>query len=766
MKKIKNILIHVALSLCFFSLAGMVIGQQKGVECGLQGMYNILKATRDPNFECRYNIKVKAKYLNWTNSPGNNLPHGIYINVTGGSIGGIGPLVSTPNQWLFSPLVQQVPSTISSNLHDIFWIRQVNCGGLNNIDPATRINAIPDGETLVIPVDIIPDPGSPDIKFHLAYILGKAWPYCKPIPLSDPVDCGACTTPLIIPPCPTIASDLDCEYYYTFPHDTCNYQIICNEGDSWPPNFIPFDCILCLPQNKDAILTLSPVPTPSPWTTITWYKCTTCPLPCTTVTYNDLTSTGSPWTQLFPEQIYSGGQQPFYATGQMTETTCYAAVIKTGCDICITDPITLWVCNPLPGINISANPALTVINNELHACEQWSGTLSIPYSGITCETHVTWERGDYQQNQWIFSPIQSLNYYPPNSNPAPNPFEVSVTNLVCNISPTDCDSLYRFRVVLEDICDNSTESIIEIHIDKRTEDCSYTFTAVPPVPPTNWIGNVPGTTILNPIFCESGATVLEFTSECLKIKQWEFTELSDPCGSATWSTWHVLSEAGTSPIYWTNVRHNTRRYRVWIYNGSCNLNNPLYSSELEVTIIPEQTLTLTSDHYYICPGCPLPTLTATISCSAQYPVTSYQWELNGTIVATTTGNTFQVNVPGAWTVTAIGGICGPVQSNRVIICGPPTLSVEGPWCCIPPVMFTGGPWCFCDGETIPLHAVVSGCNVQNITYEWKDSNGQVISTNASVNITSPGTYTVTAICDNCCVITATATTYLCPSTSP
>jgi len=779
MKKIKNTLINIALTICFFLLAGMAIGQQKGtkgIDCLLYSHWSI---TRDLNFECRYNVRFHTNYLpgNEQISNGTALPHGIYIRITGGYIAGIGTLQSTSGWFNNAPQPSQVPNIITPGLQEIFWIKQMHCGGNALNAPDTKLNMIENNELLFIPIDIAPDPGFPDIKIHAELIYGSAWPPCSPIASSPgiPVACGACNPPNYInPPLPVLPlplASLDCPYDSIFPHDTCNYQIICNAGNSWPPNLIPLSngCMLCLPDNRDANLSLSPTPTPSPWTKIFWYKyvgCNPpppapCPCPSTPVTITDL-SNPSIW-ELVLTQI--NPTTPFYATGQLEATTCYVATIQTGCDLCITDPVTLWVCQPLPSVNISAVPALTWINNSgWHACEQWSGNLNIlPYvPRITCESHITWERWDFLLNQWLYPPLQSLNYYPPYNNPMPDPFVTPLLNLVCNTSPTDCDSIYKFRVVLEDICGNSTESPIDIHVDKRTEDCPYTFAADPA-----WIGTITGTSITNPIFCDSGATVLKFDSHCLKIKQWEISELIDPCGSATWSPWTVLSQAGTSNIYWTNILHNTTKYRAWIYNGSClDLANPVYTSELEVTIIPEANVILTTHYNYMCTGCPLPTLTATNNCPTYYSITSYEWAVNGTIVATTTGNTFQVNSPGSWTVNAIGGVCGPLHSNRIIICDSPSLSVEGPLCCIPPGISIGGPWCFCDGESITLTAVVGGCNVQTITYEWRDPNGQPISTNASVNVTLPGTYTVTAICDNCCVISTTATTIQCPSTSP
>lgn len=750
MKKIKNSLINIALIICFFSFAGRTTGQTKGVECNYQNIYNKFTVQKDPNYECRYIVKVRVKYLDWNNSPGNNLPHGIYINVTGGSIAGTGTLSSTPNLWLFSSLVQQVPGAIPSNLHDIFWIKQVHCGGIDNIAADTRINAIPDGESLKIPVDITPEPGAPNITFHLAYILGKAWPYCSPIPLSPPVACGACTTPSFIPPCPAIASDLDCEFYYSFPHDSTIYRIECNHAENYPPLSAPFNCILCLPQYQCANLTLSPQPLPysPPFSTkIVWFQRTTGPFPCTSVTLNDLpqpygSSTASLWHKVLEQTYTPGGLEPFYPTGQRDTTSCYIAIMTSGCDSWITDPITLWVCKPLPGINITATPALTWIDQGWHACEHWSGTLSIPPTWITCETNILWEKKDYLTNLW--TQVQNLSYDP--YNPVQGPLEIQVSNLICNsLSSLACDSLYSFRVTLSNACSPPVSSnSIDIHIDKRTQDCPYTFAADPV-----WIGNMPGTSILNPIFCDSGATVIKFSGKCLKIYRWEISELTDPCGT-TWTPWATLGQAGTSPTWWTNTLNKSTKYRVWMYNASCfDINNPVYSSELLVTIIPKPKLTLTTDRYYLCPPCSSPTLTAAICCAGTNPV-NYQWAVDGTIVAMTSGNTFQPGNAGAWSVIVVG-VCGQVQSNNITICGPPVLAISGP--------------CgFCNGESFTLQAVVQGCNIQSITYEWKDGSGNTISTNSSVTLSTAGTYSLTAIIDNCCVLTATKTVDLCPST--
>jgi hypothetical protein len=755
MKKIKNSLINIALIICFFSFAGRATGQTKGVDCD-----NVhWKIVRDLNFECRYNVHVNVTYGSITNSTGLQLPHGIYINVIGGSIAGIGTLQSYPAGWFNDPTQPiPVPQTIFPNPHEIFWIKQMNCGGSNWADAVTKKNMIKDNETLIIPLDITPDAGPPAIEIIGWLIEGQAWPYCLPI-TNIPVACNLCTTPNSPPPVPTVSSiipDLDCIVDTIFPHDTTQYQIICNHAENYLPLSAPFDCILCLPQFQCANLTLSPQPLPysPPFPTkIVWFQRTTGPFPCTSVTLNDLpqpygSSTVSLWHKVLEQTYTPGGQEPFYPTGQRDTTSCYVAIMTSGCDSWITDPITLWVCKPLPGINITATPALTWIDQGWHACEHWSGTLSIPPTWITCETNIVWERFDFLTTTWIVK--QNLNY--PSTNPSqdpsltytvlPSPPDLLVSN---NPLTSNCDSLYRFRVTLSNACSPPVSTnFIDIHIDKRTEDCQYTFAADPV-----WIGNLPGTSILNPIFCDSGATVIKFSGKCLKIYRWEISELTDPCGT-TWTPWATLGQAGTSPTWWTNTLNKSTKYRVWIYNVSCfDINNPVYSSELLVTIIPKPKLTLTTDRYYLCPPCSPPTLTAAISCAGTNPL-NYQWAVNGTIVAMTSGNTFQPGNAGAWSVIVVG-VCGQVQSNNITICGPPVLAISGP--------------CgFCNGESFTLQAVVQGCNIQTIAYEWKDGSGNTISTNSSVTLSAADTYSLTAIIDNCCVLTATKTVDLCPST--
>lgn len=740
MKKIGTSLNHMVFILCFFLIGELVTGQPKGVDCD-----NVTWTfTRDLNYDCRYIIKFKSTYSTG-NVNGMALPHGIYIKITGGTVAGVGSLSSSLGAagWFTS---MPVPTQVLSSAQDeIFWIKQVHCGGSSATDLITHQNAIKSNESLKIAVDIAPVAGSPSIKIHAEFVYGFSWPYCLPIS-SNPQPCGTCSVPA-----PTSVTHLDCPGDTIIPHLPNPYQIICNNAEDYPL-FIPIpDCMLCLPDDNCANLTLSANLPPSPVTTIEWYKCTTCPIPCpTTVTDADLMANNSPWT-LDMTQVYTGGPQPFYPTGQLFYSTCYVAKVKRGCDTWITDPLTLWVCQPLPAITISATPALTWLNDPQwhtgwHACEQWSGTLSIPPAGFTCPAHITWEQWDY--NHWDL--IQSLNYTPPFSNPVPNPFEINVSNLVCLPSTIGCDSLYTFRMTIDDICTPVVSKTIDIYIDKKTEDCPYTFAADP-----QWIGTVTGATIQNPIFCDSGATVLKLNAECLKIKQWEISEVSDPCGSATWGPWTVLSQAGSSPTWWTNILTKSTKYRAWVYNGTCyDANNPVYTNEVIVTIIPKPSLSLATDKYYICPGCSLPTLTATITCPTINTFTSYHWMHDGTIVATTPGNTFQPSVPGLWSCIANGGICGPlVSDNAIVICGSPTLSIDGPCC-------------FCAGESVTLTANVQGCNIQTILYEWRNSSGQLISTNSSITVSSADTYSVMVIIDGCCILTANKTVTLCPSTHP
>ena len=768
MKKIKNTVICIVLFLGLFSNADSVNGQ-KGTICSNSNNPGgvLWTVERDLTHECRYNIEVTNifGYQNWSSSIGNAMPHGIYINVAGGYIDDVVSFQSAPTGWFINPTPAiQVPASITSNLQTIFWIKQVHCGGLTPSAPETKINAIPDNETLKLSLDIIPDPSVLQVYITVAYVLGGAWPYYDQIPVypGQPVKCNI---PTNLPQPPSQVVDLDCIEYYSFPRT--QFEIICNYGDDYhppTPNPIP-DCKLCLPAHKSAVLTISPDFLTEyqnnpllPPTTVIWYKCTTCPIPCANVTMADLPQNGGGWVEEIPQTTLDGNPQIFFATGILENTTCYVAFIERGCESWLTDPVTIWVCKSPPSINIASNPPLTYINvtwdpainpphwnKGWHACSPWSGTLSISDQGLTCLTNILWEEWDYTAASPNWITIQNLTYPP--ANPVDNPLESPLLSLAYDPSFPGCDQEFKYRLTLDNGCDPIGQQELKIHVDKPTEDCPYSFFADP-----EWIGTVTGTTILNPIFCDRGATVIKLNSECLMIKQWEICELSDPC-TGTWGTWTVLNEAGSSPTWWTNILDKSTKYRVWLYNAAClDVNNPFYSTELEVTIVQKPLLTLTTDGY-VCSTCPWPTLTATINCPLVNPVTSYEWSLNGTLVATTYPpyNTYETNLSGSWTVTALGGICGPVTSDKIFLCGSPVLTIDGA-CGL------------CEGETITLIASVSGCDIQTIIYEWKDGSGASLSADPSIDISIPDTYSVTVLIDGCCQLTAQVIIVECPST--
>jgi gliding motility-associated-like protein len=127
---------------------------------------------------------------------------------------------------------------------------------------------------------------------------------------------------------------------------------------------------------------------------------------------------------------------------------------------------------------------------------------------------------------------------------------------------------------------------------------------------------------------------------------------------------------------------------------------------------------------------------------------SYVWTLNGTQV----GNTATITVPASpptWYVATITDGCGSSLSDSVLVTTVP----------LPPIQITtaGDPTVICTGDTtaIGITGITGGNGVYSI--QWTTPQGQVISTQSSVEVGVPVTTTYTVTVNDQCGYTGTAT---------
>jgi gliding motility-associated-like protein len=127
---------------------------------------------------------------------------------------------------------------------------------------------------------------------------------------------------------------------------------------------------------------------------------------------------------------------------------------------------------------------------------------------------------------------------------------------------------------------------------------------------------------------------------------------------------------------------------------------------------------------------------------------TYLWTLNGNTVGTAATITVPAGPPSWYVVTATDG-CGSSISDSVLVTTVP----------LPPIQITtaGDPTVICTGDTttIGITGITGGNGVYSI--QWTTPQGQVISTQSSVEVGVPVTTTYTVTVNDQCGYTGTAT---------
>lgn len=525
---------------------------------------------------------------------------------------------------------------------------------------------------------------------------------------------------------PNIPQNWLCEKLFSFQCPGRNYEITGSSS-------------IC--AGDDVLLTLSPIPPTPPipnGVDIVWYRYIGNP-PCPT-TWSPASTN---WVR-----CQTGGK--YHPTNQLFEDSCYAAKITIGCCSYLTKVFFVDVCKPLSSsCEITASPLTGPpimypnLTNDNRACMKWDGTLKLKSQCFTCEpTQIKWYR--MFSGGWLLVP-GSQDQISINTQPL---------SFIANPTNTNCFTLYSFKAVLSNVCDQNAEIFFNIYIDRST--IVGTVQADPLLTGT-------GGTVTAPVLCYDGATNLIYKPPspfCGKIVKWQKREATNYCANPPplmkwlfFSTFTDFPDAGSAPNFATNGLKKTTQFRIVVKNGACD---SAFSPPILVTVRPKLKLTLSSNCYYICKDCPAPVLTAQLYCPAMFTNVTYEWSCNGITIATTSANQFTLNPPfdkaGVYSVIAKAPPCGTVQSNFILICDRPTVIISGPNV-------------ICLGESAILTADVSSCGSQTCTYLWRKlPTGQIVGNTPSITVqpTTTTTYSLIVICGGCCGKTVLHKVEVCP----
>lgn len=643
--------------------------------------YNITATQGADAQGCYYDIAFNLLWTAGTMSGcnQNDLPHGVCVEFTGTTITSTGAPITA---WI-SGAIRNPASVLGSNF--VYWTKQPlgTC--------TTLVNEIPNNVPQNVRIRVGPATGP--VNVYVKILSGNSWTSASPptwVPPANQSDWTAISLPY--------RNYWLCGMDYTFNPPSITYNIGPNTS-------------VC--SGTFMVLNLSPAPPAG--STVTWYRSNT---PCPSVNPWDVAGWGA------PAQI--GGNS--YNTNAMTNNTCFVAVVTTGCWSYISNVRTVTVCPDAPSASISATPVnpypvLQYINNQWRACLQWQGTLTLAPTAFPCPTTITWwlkYTGTTVWTQITLPPNQT--YYN--------------TNLLYLLSSLGCYTGYDFQVKLVNAC-GTTILPFTIFID-NIADKGIIKTQ------TSAFYDVGSGTNTAPILCYGMGTRLVHTTTCGKIKWWEYRDEITPCSNNFPSTWIIAPGSNGTATWFTNNLIKTRQYRALVENGGCNDDPPLpdqgiYSNPFTVTVKPELTVNIATTSNLLCMN---PVLTASTSYGppCNYPIASYQWYFNGTLIPGATGLTYHPTGPGNYSVEVSDGQCKSKATSNVITICDAKLVVKSP-CCV------------CLNETVTVSAVVtySPNNCGPIpTYLW--SNG---ATTPSIQVTQQGNYSVTVTWGTC-ILTGTA----------
>ena len=692
MKNKSNILLKVVHIIALLLVCSVGYGQKmisssnaKSIICN-PADFNFSVAQGADSQGCYYDVGFKQI---WSYTPPmlcdvNQLPHGVIVEFTGATIISTQFLSGFSGNWWFLSATQTPTSVMNSSY--VYWNKQP--GGTC----ANPTNAIPSNQPKSVRIRV--NPISNNVTVIVRNLIGGSWPAGWTTIAPGFWDCGQSFT--FAPPQPL------------------------------PQYYIGLDIAVCV----NYYTALNITPTPPVGSTVEWYF-------NTNTNNNNCPSTLPPtgWTGPYQGSTFNTNYliNPYY---------CYVAVIKTGCFTYYSNIRRITVCNGPPNGSITSTPvppypALVNIGGEYHACQNWSGTLTLTPVPNTCTPIIRWKK------RWQFYNGSSWGSW--------SPWTLLGTSLSLQtglLTPGNgCKIRIEYIATMANICGPVPKSFVIVIDNFPNGGTINTLTALSV--------DVGIGTQIAPIVCKE--TRLSHQTVCGKPDHWESRMETAPC-SGNYGTWTVIPNSNGTSTWWTNPYPltQTTQYRVWVVNGACNLpTNGIYSQTITVNVIPDPTVSITTNTNLLCSGTQ-PTLTATanlpLQCIPNIPV-SYKWWKDGTQIVGATSSTYNPTSPGNYYVTFSSNYCSKIVTSNVIPICYPKLQIIGPCCMCPATATT-------PAETITLTAnmlyMVPCSSSCNITYLWSTG-----ATTQQISTSQPGTYLVTATCGPC-VQSTSFTVTLCP----
>ncbi|HRH71149.1 MAG TPA: hypothetical protein PLB89_16725, partial [Flavobacteriales bacterium] len=197
--------------------------------------------------------------------------------------------------------------------------------------------------------------------------------------------------------------------------------------------------------------------------------------------------------------------------------------------------------------------------------------------------------------------------------------------------------------------------------------------------------------------------------------EWTF---QDRQFGATQNQWQTITHTWTAPAGVTSAEFCIQLSSGWGVGNDFGIDDITIQStvtmrdQVEVFVKPTPVVDLGPD-VSLCVG-------QNLTLDAGVPGGTYLWQDGAT------GSTYQVSGPGVYSVTVTVDGCSASDAITVNYNAPPTVDL-------------GADLTLCTGQTVMLNATVPGG-----TYGWQDG-----STNATFNVTGPGTYSVNVSANGC-----------------
>lgn len=386
-----------------------------------------------------------------------------------------------------------------------------------------------------------------------------------------------------------------------------------------------------------------------------------------------------------------------------------AEVIQTSdagpCRVLRTNEATVRICAP---IGCSVAPAGQEYCDEGSPVTPQALVVTVNAEDPECDYTLQWQV--FAMGAWADIPgATGTSYQPP--------------LLSFEGAPEDCYFDHRYRVRVEDVCG---ARYCEASIRIFNNDAPVGVLEMDPLEPMP--------------FCPGEDATMRYTPACVgkpgEPQEWAWFERT---GSMPYIP---LTTNGTmNPVYNTNKLYEDTWYKVEKKNGVCPVDR------VEFLIEVKEPLAILDFSAVFIPLCdPIGVemeVDFTPCCDCSHTV---EWYKDGFLLASTSHTSspasylhIDSDVAGNYYAVVKDDCCeGQVQKTEVV-------TLMNPWvpAALAPCFFKTGGTAVLEGLTLNLPASAT------CTYEWRDMNGNLLSTNLTVTVAMGGTYTFRATCDGC-----------------